>query len=175
MENLSVPISQNSINLIQKQSKPKRKFKYRLFEIAIVISAITVVVTLALLAINPGKKGSEARNLQRQADISYILNLVSSYSRTSKGIPDEINITDDVVVFGNEICKIGPYDCEDYTDLNFLNRSTTQDNISIPTDPLYISVNGTGYYINQDGNGSITVSAPYAERNQEISFTKYLY
>jgi hypothetical protein len=175
MENLSVPISQNSINLIKKQPKRKPKLISKILEIGVVISAIAVVIILALLAINPGKKGSEARNLQRQADISYILTLVSQYSRTSKGIPNEINITDDVVLSGNEICKIGPYDCKDYTDLNFLNYSSNQDNINIPTDPLYLSINGTGYYINQDGQGSITVSAPYAERNKEISFTKYLY
>ena len=48
---------------------------------------------LALLAINPGKEGAEARNLQRQADISYILTQVSTYARR-EGIPYQINITE---------------------------------------------------------------------------------
>jgi type II secretory pathway pseudopilin PulG len=174
METLIEPLSEQTKIQIQNQKEPKRK-KYSILEVLIVFSAIGVVVTLAFLAINPGKTGAEARNRQRQADVSYILGELSSYSRGREGIPDEIPVTDRCVEFGNEICKIGPYDCEDLVDLSFLNDPNTEDTAKIPNDPLYVSINGTGYYTFQDGKGSITVCAPYAERNENITFTKYLY
>ena len=174
MENLTAPLSEQSKAIIEENQKPKKN-KYSFLEISVVLSAIGVVVALALLAINPGKQGAEARNLQRQADISYILNEVSIHSKSRTGIPEQIPITDECVVYGNEICKIGPYECEDYVDLSVLNKTDSDDVVKIPKDPLYISVNGTGYYIYQDGEGALTTCAPYAERNKKISFTKYLY
>lgn len=174
MESLTEPLSQEGKEQLTKTSKPKKK-NYTVLEILIVITAIAVVVVLALLAINPGKQGSDIRNTQRRADISYILTEVSTYSRENRGIPDSIPVNDDCVSFGNEICKIGPYDCVDFVDLSFLNDPDSEDVIKIPVDPLYVSVSGTGYYIVQDGEGGITVCAPYAERNENITFTKYLY
>ncbi|HCC67716.1 TPA: hypothetical protein DEP90_00680 [Patescibacteria group bacterium] len=174
MENLATPLSEQSKAIINTKEQGKKK-NYTFIEILVVISAIGVVVVLALLAINPGKEGAEARNLQRQADISYILTEVSAYSRANQEIPYEIPVTYECVVLGNEICKIGPYDCEDLVNLSILNDPDSENVTQMPTDPLYISVNGTGYYIFQDGEGGVTVCAPYAERNKEISFTKYLY
>jgi type II secretory pathway pseudopilin PulG len=176
MEELIEPLSQQTKEQLggRKQQKQEKK-KYSILEILIVISAIAVVCLLALLAINPSKKGAESRNLQRKADLSYILAEVSAYSRSREGIPDVIPISDECVRFGNEICKMGPYDCTDFVDLSILNDTDSEDLVQIPVDPLYISLKGTGYYIYQDGQGAITVCAPYAERNEKISFTKYLY
>lgn len=174
MENLSEPLSEQTKAQIREEIKPKKE-RYSVLEIFIVLSAISVVIVLALLAVNPGKKGAEARNRQRRADLSYILNQVSANSRSREGISNIIPTSDQCVSFGNEICKIGPYDCRDYVDLSFLNPPNSEDIIQIPIDPLYISANGTGYYIVQDGTGGLTVCSPYAERSEEITFTKYLY
>jgi hypothetical protein len=70
---------------------------------------------------------------------------------------------------------MGPYDCSEYVDLSFLNDPSSEEIVKIPTDPQYLSTEGTGYYIVQDGSGGLTVCAPYAERGEDISFTKYLY
>jgi len=59
--------------------------------------------------------------------------------------------------------------------MNFLSKESTDVLVVMPDDPLYVSPNGTGYYIFNDGKGLITVCAPYAERNEEISFSKYMY
>lgn len=174
MENLSEPLSEQAKIQIQEEIKPKKE-KYSILEVLVVLSAISIVVVLAFLAINPGKQGAEARNRQRRADLSYILNQVSANSRSREGISNIIPTSDQCVSFGNEICKIGPYDCRGYVDLSFLNPPNSEDIIQIPTDPLYISANGTGYYIVQDGTGGLTVCSPYAERSEEITFTKYLY
>lgn len=174
MGNLSEPLSEQTKVQIQENMKPKKE-KYSILEVLVVLSAIAVVVVLAFLAINPGKQGAEARNTQRRADLSYILHQVSANSRSREGISNIIPTSDQCVSFGNEICKMGPYDCRDYVDLSFLNNPESKDLIKIPSDPLYISANGTGYYISQDGKGGITVCSPYAERNEDITFTKYLY
>ncbi|MDD3475087.1 MAG: hypothetical protein PHP08_04315 [Candidatus Dojkabacteria bacterium] len=175
MENLGEPISKETKEKISNRDIKPKKNKYSIFEILVVLSAVGVVVVLALLAINPGKEGAESRNAQRRADISYILAEVVMYSKNKASIPTTIPTSDECVGFNQEICKTGPYDCTEYVDLSFLNDPESDDVTQMPTDPLYISVNGTGYYISQDGRGSITVCAPYAERNEEITFTKYLY
>ena len=150
MENLSAPLSEQSKTLINAKI-PEKRNNYSFLEVMVVISAIGVVVVLALLAINPGKKGAEARNIQRQADISYILSEVSAFSRSSKTIPTQIPITEECTIFGNEICKIGPYNCEDYVNLSMLNDPNSENVIQMPTDPIYISADETGYYIFLDG------------------------
>lgn len=174
METLAQPISKQTKQIIEEKKEPKKK-KYSIFEVLIVFAAIGVVVALALLAINPGKEGADSRNAQRRADISYILAEVTIYSKNIASIPTQIPVIGDCVSYGNEICKTGPYDCSEFVDLSFLNSPNSDDVTQIPTDPLYVSLNGTGYYISQDGKGAITICAPYAERNENITFTKYLY
>lgn len=75
----------------------------------------------------------------------------------------------------NEICKTGPFDCTDLVNMDFLANGKQEELINMPMDPLHISINGTGYFIFNDGAGLVTVCAPYAERNEKISFSKYLY
>ena len=113
----------------------------------------------------------------RTADISTILSSISTYTNKTGEIPEVIPVTDKCVSFGNEICKLGPYNCIDMVDLSILNNEEEGEEIvvSIPSDPMNSSVNGTGYYIIQDGVGTVTVCAPYAERGAEIVFEKYLY
>ena len=64
----------NTINFVlKKKEKPKKvNEKFKVTEILFVLSAVGVVVFLALLAINPSKEAAEARNLKRSADISTI-------------------------------------------------------------------------------------------------------
>jgi type II secretory pathway pseudopilin PulG len=175
MENLAQPISKETKEKLSNQDNQSKKKKYSIFEILVVLSAIGVVAVLALLAINPGKEGAESRNAKRRADTSYILAEVTMYSKSKASIPNTIPTSEECVGFNQEICKTGPYDCSEYVDLSFLNNPDSNNVTQMPSDPLYVSVNGTGYYISQDGLGSITVCAPYAERHEEITFTKYLY
>jgi type II secretory pathway pseudopilin PulG len=175
MENLAQPISKETKEKLSNKNSQPRKKRYSIFEILVVLSAIGVVAVLALLAINPGKEGAESRNAKRRADTSYILAEVTMYSKSKGSIPNIIPTSQQCVAFNQEICKTGPYNCSEFVDLSFLNDPNSDNVTQMPTDPLYISVNGTGYYISQDGIGSITVCAPYAERNEEITFTKYLY
>jgi len=158
---------------VRKEKEPKEE-KFNILEILVVLSAFVVIGLLALLAINPSKEAAEARNMKRTADVSTILSHVSAYNNQYAEIPEQIPKSDICVNFGNEICKSGPYNCTDLVNMTFLSRED-EELVVMPQDPLYISINGTGYYISQDSKGYVTVCAPYAERNEKISFSKIMY
>jgi hypothetical protein len=154
---------------------PKRGFS--VLDFFVILSAFFVIGFLGYLVLNPQKEGSDERNIHRSADISSILTSITNYIQTTDEIPDVIPTNKECLAVGNEICKIGPYDCKGLVDLSFLasDGDESWNVISLPTDPSAKSVNGTGYYISQDGQGNITICAPYAERNVEISFSKFVF
>ena len=159
----------------RKKDKKESSNKFKFTEILLILSALGVVVFLVLLVINPNKEAAEARNLKRTADVSMILSYISSYANTVFSIPEEIPQSSECVQYGNEICKTGPFNCTDLVNMGFLSENNGDALVVMPNDPLYISVNGTGYFVSNNGNGSVTVCAPHAERNKEISFSKYIY
>ena len=167
----------DTINLapLPKSLRKESKNRLKITEFLLILSAVGVVVFLALLVINPSKEAAEARNLKRTADLSTILVYLSSYVKEGKEIPREIPTSQECVGFTHEICKSGPYDCTDLVNMGFLTGENQEKLVKIPNDPLYVSVNGTGYFISHNGKGQITVCAPHAERNEQISFSKYLY
>lgn len=168
-----VLITEESITFvpnIPNKKNEEKKNKYNILETLVILSAIAVVVILILLIINPNKAHADARNTQRSADVSSILSNVSAYIQKSGSIPSSIPISDKCSTFGSEICKTGPFNCTDLVNMSFLGTNSI-----MPKDPSYTSINGTGYYIYKNNEGVITVCAPYAERNEEISFSKDLY
>ncbi len=160
-----------SVTKIEKTSSERLKIT----EIMLILSAVGIVVFLILLAINPNKEAAEARNLKRSADISTVLSYVSSYVEGKESIPTVIPSSSECVEFTHEICKTGPYNCTDLVSMGFLIEGNEEALVVMPNDPLYVSVNGTGYFISHDGGGIVTVCAPHAERNQKISFSKDMY
>lgn len=158
--------------------KVKKEEKgFSILDFLVIIAAFFVIAFLGYLVLNPDKEGADKRNIHRSADVSSILTSISSYIGESGEIPDSIPVNNNCVGVENEICKIGPYNCKGLVDLSFLAEGENGENkvLSIPADPSSKSVNGTGYYISQDGQGGVTVCAPYAERNVEISFTKSVF
>ncbi|MHC1716598.1 MAG: hypothetical protein AB9915_01715 [Candidatus Dojkabacteria bacterium] len=180
MENLlSTPNQSGSDVLTRKEilamvEGDKKGFSF--LDFLVILSALFVIAFLGYLYLNPEKEGADTRNVYRSADVSSILTSVSAYSMEKGEIPESIPISRECVSTGHEICKLGPYECAGLVNLSFLNESKETDQmISIPSDPSNKSTNGTGYYISQDGTGSITVCAPYAERNMEILFTRSVF
>ena len=172
---MTVPNS--GLNFLQKEEPEEAKKGFQILDTLVILCALFVICFLGYLMINPQKEGADNRNAARTADISTILSSISTYTNKTGEIPEVIPVTDKCVSFGNEICKLGPYNCIDMVDLSILNNEEEGEEIvvSIPSDPMNSSVNGTGYYIIQDGVGTVTVCAPYAERGAEIVFEKYLY
>ena len=166
--------SVESINFVPVKPQPEKKESFKFLEILVVLSAVAVVALLGLLVINPSKEAAEARNIKRTADVSSILSHVSAWSSKNGKLPEEVPESKECVSFGNEICKSGPYDCTDLVNMSFLSDGGTETMIQMPQDPLYVSINGVGYYISQNGK-YVTVCAPHAERNEKISFSKLMY
>ena len=158
------------------EEKPSSK-GFSILDFLVIISAFFVIGFLGYLVLNPEKQGADERNVHRSADVASILTAVSNYIDSKGEIPSNIPINSECIAVGNEICKIGPYDCKGLVDLSFLTSNGSSDGgvISLPTDPSSKSVNGSGYYISQDGQGNITICAPYAERNVDISFSKFVF
>lgn len=164
------------INFVPKKVETKKESGgFKLLEILVILSAFVVIGLLVLLAVNPNKEAAEARNVKRIADVSSILTMVSSYARQYGEIPEVIPVNESCVYYGNEICKSGPYDCTDLVKMSAIYTEDDGELVVIPEDPLYISINGTGYYIAQGKEGLVTVCAPHAERNEKISFSKLMY
>lgn len=155
----------------------KGKSGFSVLDLFLIIVAFFVMAFLAYLVLNPEKKGSDERNIHRSADISSILTLVSNHISEIGEIPDGIPVNKECEATENEICKSDVDDCSGLVNLSFLDTSEegTEEVLSLPVDPASKSVNGTGYYISQDGQGNVTVCAPYAERNAEISFTEFVF
>lgn len=73
-----------STHLSQPQTTSPRGFT--LIEILIVIGILAILTTIVLVAVNPGRQFAQARNTQRHANLTAILNAVSNRIVDNRGI-----------------------------------------------------------------------------------------
>lgn len=149
---------------------------FTLLEILLVVAAIGILAGIVILAINPGKQLGDTRNAQRKADVNTILNATYQYAIDNNGaLPVNIASSTCASVGTNEICKAGvaTSTCSS-GNLIALTELTANEEylISLPIDGQATSTNGTGYHIAKNGNGRVTVCAPFAEQGATISVTR---
>lgn len=137
---------------------------FTLLEVLLVVAIIGILAGIVILALNPSKQLADARNSQRKADVTTILNGVFQYAIDTSNLPSTITTTD------TSICKTGGV-CTGLIDLSVL-TSTGKYLVSIPFDPQGATTNSTGYSIDKDANNRVTVSAPSAENGVTISVTR---
>lgn len=149
---------------------------FTLIELLLVIGIIAILASIVIVAINPTKQLGDARDAQRRSDVNTILNAVYQYAIDNNGnLPTGIPTGT-----ASEICVTGaistdPVDCNlsgtgAGVNLDVLTGSYL---ISVPADPSVAGTStGTNYFIVQDANGRITVSAPGAEQATEIMVTR---
>lgn len=143
----------------------KSKKGFTLIEILLTIAVIAILAGIVIVAVNPFKQLMDARNTQRNADVTTILNAVYQYTVDESGIlPATITTTPTAV------CATGGT-CAGLIDLSVL---TTAEKYltSMPKDPSTGTVNSTGYNIYKSANGRVTVAAPAAEGGVTISVTR---
>jgi hypothetical protein len=144
-----------------------------LLDALVIFSIFLVVVGFSYMILNPGKMKSDTRNSLRNTDILNIMQNMAAYVSTTGNIPDMIPLNRVCASIGNEICKTGVSDCKGYVDLTkaleFGKYKT------LPIDEFRKKGNGTGYYISHDGEGSILICAPLAERNVNIELKQFMY
>ncbi len=144
---------------------------FTLIEVLLVIAILAILASIVIVAINPAKQFSTARDAQRQSDVYAILNALHQYALDNEGsFPEELTTEE------YEICKTESLSCEGLYDLSDLTAQELY-MVSMPQDPqcditlANCSENGTGYYVNLTENGRVTVSA-YGAENGDISVTR---
>jgi hypothetical protein len=143
-----------------------------LLDILVIFSILLILGAFAYMILNPSKKQSDMRNLKRNIDITTMMQLLATYVDTTGNIPNVIPLNRECASVGNEVCKTDASDCITYVDLSeVLGKETV-----LPVDELRdSSENGTGYYISHDGEGSILICAPLAERNVNVTVKQFMY
>ncbi len=159
---------------MKKLSPSLKRAGFTLIELLLVIGIIAILAAIVIVAINPTKQLGDARDAQRRSDVNTILNAVYQYAIDNNGTLPGVIPTGTA----QEICLgtvIGAACTDDEgVDLRSLTGSYV---VGIPADPQVGSVvagtaSGTNYWIVQDANNRVTVSAPGAENAANISVTR---
>lgn len=154
-------------NLITK--KVKRYSSISLVEGLLVGIGLVIVAVVAILYFNPFGKVSQDRNEERTADLTNIADALVAYSRENEGtLPEGIPVSNQCTADSNRICASGVEDCGGKVDLSALTREKKHLEI-LPKDPQEKSSDSTGYNIVQNESGRVTLCAPQAELDKEIS------
>ena len=140
---------------ISKTKSVNSKAGFTLLEILLVVGIIAILAGIVILAINPTKQLGDARNAQRRSDVLTILNAIYQYT-----IDPGHTMADFTLSANDDVC--------DATDTDAFSLEGLLAPTYIATTPLdpdpSVGVAGvsSGYYINQNSNGRITVCAPSA-------------
>lgn len=152
--------------------RTRRPRGFTLLEVLLVIAIIAILAAIVIIAINPGKQLSDARDAQRSSDVNTIINAIYQYTIDNDGdLPPDLDLAaaNCPMALDNEICTSGGT-CTGILDLSSLTTLETY-LVAMPEDPQTSTVDNTRYRACKSGNGRITVDAPDAE-NATISVTR---
>lgn len=141
---------------------------FTLIEILVVIGIVAVLAAIVIVAINPARQFAQARNSQRQANVTVFLNAIGQRLADNRGIfsggtPNcpALNPTTDYRIA--KVSVPGPNDI----DLSCL--TPTYIPSALPYDPSVVGAYftssadyNTEYHVMLDAQGRYTVSAPGA-------------
>lgn len=140
---------------------------FTLIELLLVIGIVAILASIVLVALNPRKQYGETRDMQRQADVNTILNVLSEYAARHQG-----NFPPCITSTPKEICQTGAKNCSGKCDFSALTGSGGYVP-RIPFDPQLIAgTGGTHYAVMRNANGRLTVSAMTPENTTNISVTR---
>jgi prepilin-type N-terminal cleavage/methylation domain-containing protein len=135
---------------------------FTLLEILLVIAAIGILAAIVLVAINPNRQLSQARNLVRQADINTIQKALEQYLIENGRYPTSVSTTPGYICnTGTEQTEVPATNCNERVDLRELVPNYIA---AIPKDPQAAGSN-TGYIVvtNPDNN-RVSIQASLSER-----------
>jgi prepilin-type N-terminal cleavage/methylation domain-containing protein len=159
------PIIKKKGKKTMRKKNTKSNKGFTLIEVLLVIAILAILAGVVIVAINPFKQLADARNTQRRADATTVLNAVYQYTVDNNGtLPATITVTPTAACATAGVCT-------GLIDLSVLAASEKY-LTSLPKDPSSGTVNSTGYNISKSVNGRVTVSAPSAENGITISVTR---
>ncbi|PIS08871.1 hypothetical protein COT75_04525 [Candidatus Beckwithbacteria bacterium CG10_big_fil_rev_8_21_14_0_10_34_10] len=143
---------------------------FTLIELLLVISIISVLATVVLVALDPVTRFADARNSRRWGDVNSILTAIHEYIVDNDGsLPSGISTTEKQL----GTCSSGGTSCAE-ADPICLDLSTTLEKYlkSMPVDPKDGTEETTKYSVVADSNNIITVKACSAELSETIQVSR---
>jgi prepilin-type N-terminal cleavage/methylation domain-containing protein len=140
--------------------KEHSKHGFTLIEVLVVVGIIGLLSTVVLIAVNPARQFATAHNAQRSANIHTLLNSIGQYTVDHQGkLPDKADDKNTETFV--PIAKGGADICAVLVPVYLP---------ALPIDPRTggtitdcSSDYDTGYTINVDAHGYVTITAPHAE------------
>ncbi len=147
-------------------SSMRRAKGFTLIELLLVITIITILAAIVLIAINPPRNIAASNNAQRWSNINTIINAIHQYAVDNGG-----QLPSTITTGSVEVCKTSAASCSGLIDLSSLTFEERYV-LRLPTDPTSASANGTGYFVKKDAYNRVTVSAPFAQLGVTIEVSR---
>jgi prepilin-type N-terminal cleavage/methylation domain-containing protein len=148
---------------------------FTLIELLLVIGIISVLAVVVFVALNPAQRFKDARDARRSTDVESILSAVHQSIVDNKGtVPGGISTTEKQIGSAGSGCAIATGGCNVVTAAcTDLTTDLAKYLKSLPIDPALASTSTlTGYSIQADANGLITVRACKTEGTVNISASR---
>lgn len=141
---------------------------FTLIELLVVIGILAILLAVTLIAINPARQFSQARDTQRRSDVKAILDAINQYSVDEQGgLPG-----DGVGIPTGDMITATPQNISN-TGANLCALLVSRYMAALPTDPASIhegvslypcpATYNTGYTVSRTSNNRVVVSAPLKE------------
>lgn len=134
----------------------KKKQGFTLIELLVVIGVIAILAAIVLVAVNPARNFSQARDTQRKNDIYQVLNAIHQYAVSNDGDWSDLNIpagaasAADIGSSGLDLAN---------SSLGFVPEFIP----ALPFDPSDGDAATTNYVLFEEADGRLTATASSAE------------